>query len=103
MGSHSSVQSFLDDCTVFSRILFNSLLDTSTCPLVCGWYGVATLCHTPYFFIKFSNSLLQKWEPTSLMMVLGVPNLLKIFFLMNFTTSRASFVCVTIASTPFKT
>src|SRR3954469_7101042 len=80
-------QSVLDVRTIFSSILFNSLFDTSTCPLVCGWYGVAILCFTPNFVNKFLNSLLQKCVPPSLMIARGDPKRVKIFFSYEFHQS----------------
>ena len=56
----------LDDRTVFSRILFSCLFDTSTWPLVWGWYGVAILWVIPNLFSIVLNSLLQKWDPHSI-------------------------------------
>lgn len=49
LGS-SLLQSFMFGLIVFSRMAFICLFDTSTCPDVCGWYGVAILCLTPSFF-----------------------------------------------------
>ena len=56
-------QSILLAFTVFERICLIYLLDTSTFPLVCRWYGVDTLWRTPYFSNKHLKNLLQKWDP----------------------------------------
>lgn len=47
--------------TALAKIVFISLLDTSTCPLVCGRYGVATLCcFTPYLVKKNTKHFVAK-------------------------------------------
>src|ERR1043165_9300440 len=96
-------QSFLEELTVFSSICFICLLETSTCPLVCGWYGVAILCLTLYFFSTLSINLFKKWVPSSLIKALGTPNLEKMLFFRKVTTTLASFVGSAIASTHLET
>ena len=52
---------------------------------------------------EFANTLFAKWLPSSLMIVSGAPNLLKIFLYINLTIVLASFLGQAIASTHFDT
>jgi len=96
-------QSFRDVPTVFSKISLICRFEISTCPLVCGWYGVATLWCTPFFRSSPSKFLLMKWDPPSLMTIRGIPNLGKIMLLKSLITTDASFVREATASTHFDT
>ena len=49
--------------------------------------------------MSFVNILFAKWLPPSLMIVLGVPNLIKIFFCKKLTTVLVSFLGQATAST----
>jgi len=59
-------------------------LVTSTCPFVWGWYVVDNLWLMEYFCIRASKTLLQKCDPLSLIIALGVQNREKMFPLRNF-------------------
>jgi len=96
--SQSNGMTILEVKTIFSRINFISRLETSTWPLVCGWYRVATLCFVPYFFSKYSNCLAMKWDLPSLMTSLGTQNLGKIIFLNILITTPVSLVGEAMAS-----
>ena len=50
-----------------------------------------------------SNNLLQKWEPLSLIIALGVPKQVNMFLCKNFKTVRVSFVLVAMTSTHLDT
>jgi len=62
---------------------FSSLLETSTWPLIFGLYVVATWCFTQYLSKRVLNWWLQKYFSPSLMIGLGVPNRIKMFFFRN--------------------
>jgi len=64
-------------------MLFISRLETSTYIVDCRWYIVLTLCLKSYLYRSVSNWWLKKFKPPSLMMALGVLNLVKICFLKN--------------------
>ena len=53
----------------------------------------------PYLLMSFAKILFAKWLPSSLMIVLGAPNPLKIFLYINPATVLASFMGHAIAST----
>ena len=61
------------------------------------------MCLIPYLLISLSNTLFAKWLPPSLIMVLGVLNLLRIFLYKNPITVLASFLGHAAASTHFDT
>ena len=90
-------QSVLLAFTIFDRICLIFVLDTSTCPLDWVWYGVATLCRTPYFSNNPLKNLLQKWDPTSLLIALGVPNIENMFFFENVVTLFPSLLASSMA------
>ena len=69
-------------------------LVTLTYPFVWGWYGVDNLWLMEYFLIRASKTLLQKCDPLSLIIALGVLKWEKIFFLRNLTTTLLSLVFV---------
>ena len=58
---------------------------------------MATLCVIPYFFMRFSKGLLQKWVPPSLMIAQQKPNLAKICSYKNLITTLWSLALVGIA------
>ena len=66
MISPSHVLSFAE-CFWFVYLMF--LLDH----WFGGWYGVARLCSAPSSFRKFRKVLSMKWDPPSLITILGVP------------------------------
>ena len=78
--------------TIFSNIHFNSLFEISTCSLVCRWYGVAILLVTPYLDNTNWSCWLWKCFTPSLIVTHGTSNLVKVFFLKNFTITRKSFI-----------
>ena len=96
-------QYFREDPMVFSKILFKSLLDTSTFPLVWAWYGVPVLWVTPYLDNKLANCLFTKWVPWSLMITRGVLDLENIFFKENHKQHDYHFFLVATASTHLET
>ena len=61
------------------------------------------ICLIPYLLMSFANILFAKWLPPSLMIVLGVPNLLKMFLYKKITTVLASFLRQAISSTHLDT
>ena len=61
------------------------------------------ICLIPYLLMSFANILFAKWLFPSLMIVLGVPNLLNMFFYKKLTTVLASFLGQAIASTHLET
>lgn len=106
--SHRAPSSFLDQSvllsiTVFCKICFISLLETSTCPLVRGWKGVAMLWRMPYSSSNVLNNLFQKLEPSLFIISLEVPNLENIVFFKNVVTLLQSLVGRETASTHFHT
>lgn len=66
-SSNLSNQSIIWCSIVFSRICFNSLLDTST------WLLVAILCVTLYF-LRIYQIALQQYMSLSQIIALGMPN-----------------------------
>lgn len=70
----------------FSKIFFIFMFEFSPYPLVWGWYDVAILWETPYFFRRFSNCFSIKWDPPSLMTSMGMPNRGKMIFLKSLIT-----------------
>ena len=88
---------------IFFRIFLTFLLVTSTWPFAWGWYGVVTRWWTPYFLSKLLKWELVKWDPPSLIIVLGKPNQEKILLTINLLITRWSSVLVGIASTHLDT
>ena len=61
------------------------------------------MCLIPYLLMIFLNTLFEKWLPPSLKIVLGAPNLLKIFLCKNPTIVLASFLGQVVVSTHLDT
>ena len=67
-----------------------------------GHFNVpAILWIVPYFSSRVLKKLLQNWEPRSLIIALGVPNLEYIFFFKNAVTLFPSLLGSEISSTHF--
>src|ERR1044072_9037476 len=66
------------------------LLNLSTNPLVCGWYGEERWCLILNWLVRFCTSSFRKWDPWSDCRMVGVPNLHIIPSYMNFATETAS-------------
>ena len=94
-------QSFLSGLTVISNRCFISRLEISNWPLVCRWYGVATLCVMEYFVKRALNALLQKWAPLSLIIARGNPKRETMLLFKNPITTLWSLVLHGIAFTHF--
>ena len=71
---------------------------------ICFWMICQTLlCFTPFLPIRVVDTLLQKWNPSSLTIALGTSNRVKMFLCRNLVMVLASFFGVAIASTHFDT
>ena len=64
---------------------------------------MATSCFTPYLATRVSKGLLQKCEPSSLIMAFGTLNLKKNFSIKNFSTTLWLATLQGIASTHLDT
>ena len=87
--------------TVFCKMFFICLYEVSVWPLVWGWYGVAMLCLAPSYLRKALNVLSMKWDPPSLITILGVPKRGKITSWNMFLACLASVAQQGSASTHF--
>ena len=85
-----------------SNVLFNpfriALLTALACPLLWGYAGVDYLFMMPRSRQKSQKALLSNCNPLSEMRVFGTPNLVTIFFHMNFLTSTSRMLASASAS-----
>src|SRR6266540_1191536 len=65
------------------------LLNLSTSPFNCGWYGDDKLCLTLNLFVNFRITSFTKCVPLSLCNILGAPNLQIISSYINVATVSA--------------